>query len=257
MKNFTFKRLKKPALRFALALLGAHLIVTHDAQETWLELFRHNFYYQSLIGSLAIAVVLIEYIHWISQKLNARDQHTSLTVKRLKWQFLLGFLVSVIIAVALAAFLFWINNADMIKAGYFNKLFILIVLFIFTINAVHILADYHARPVKNKFKYKDLEPSLPKNPAIIYYVRKSYLAVDFNGLVNIWPYTLKKTLTDFDDKVYFQINRYCIIHRAVISSVIPLKGQSVKIIPKVDCQISLITSRRKTSSFKAWTLAET
>lgn len=254
MEISVHKRVRNLLIRLGLALLAAHFIVVHDADETWAELFTKDYYYLSLMGSFIIAIILIEFIYFVTYKLNRKYENAKLSPKRMRMQFFFGFVLTTMLAVAMAAVLFWVNDTNMIDAGYFNKLFISIMLFIFSVNVACVWPDHHQSFIKHKFKYQTQEPVVKTQPAIIYHANKAYFAIDFEGNTSIWPHTLKQSLAYLDTTIYFKINRHCIIHREVIASLKPLHGQFVKVIPIVNCPITLITSRRKTSAFKEWTL---
>lgn len=239
-------------IRLTIALLAAHFIVVHDADETWSELFTKDYYYLSLMGSFVIAVILIEYIYFVTYKLNRKYKNARLSQNRMRLQFFWGFILATLMAVAMAAILFWLNDTNMIAAGYFNKLFVSIMLFIFAVNLACIWSDNHRRFIKYKLENPNNNLKIESLPAIIYHDNKSYFAIDFEGNKDVWPNSLNQSLAYLDAALYFKINRHCIIHRAVIAELKPLHGQFVKVIPIVASPIKLVTSRRTTTAFKEW-----
>ncbi|MES2418419.1 MAG: LytTR family transcriptional regulator DNA-binding domain-containing protein [Bacteroidota bacterium] len=255
------KRLRNLFLRLALAILGAHFVVVHDARASWLTLFTKGYYYISLAGSGVIAFLLLEYIYLITKKLNQRYSGSQLTPQRVKMQFFYGVVLASFFSFVMAMFLFWLNGKSIFSSGYFNKLFGSIVLFIFTVNVVYILYYNHKKLSKTRYhlntqKIANLTKGVEDNlPAVIYHENKAIFSIDFDSKKVAWPYTISESIKRLGTTKYFQINRYCIIHRAAIAEIKPLHGKAViKIVPKVICAIELITSRRKTVLFKAWIL---
>ena len=249
-------------LRIMVALIAAHFIVVHGAKETWAELFVASYYYNSLFGSFIIAFLLTEYVYVATEKLNLRNEGAYLTTKRIKEQFVVGFVGAAFLAFLLAAILFWIHNQNIFKSDYFSRLYIIILLFIFTINIVYVLYDIHKTWRNYKFKLIDQKQlTLPEfivqacqnnSPAIIYYDNRVYFTLDFNGAKTTWPSSIEDSIEFLAPDIYFQINRYTIVHRSVIAEAKPHEMRFIKITPIIVCAIELVTSKRKTIPFKEW-----
>ena len=98
----------------------------------------------------------------------------------------------------------------------------------------------------------DLIENDPTLPAVIFHESKACFAIDFKGVKTVWPMTIEQSKKKLGDKMYFQINRHCMVHRAAIRAIRPYNVKHIKIELKVSCPIELITSRRVTVFFKAW-----
>ena len=250
----------KPILYFLfrvlISLLAAHFIVVQSAVEPMSVLFTKGYYYSSVFSSFIIALILVEIIYFATKKLNERHKNEILTNERIVEQFVSGFLTTSLVAFLLAMILYWINGENIFNSGYFTKLYALILLFIFCVNVVYLLYYY-----KNsiKIRYYSVNPDrsdLPDKdstlPAIIFHEDKVCFVIDFKGVKTVWPITIEQSKKKLNDKLYFQINRQSIVHRAAIRSIKPFNVKHIKIEPTVFCPIELISSRRMTVPFKAW-----
>ena len=249
-------------IRLIVALLASHFIVVHSANETWLELFTKKYYYASLLYSMIIAFLLIENVYFVSKRINVFLQGNSNARKRIKAQILFGFGLTAFHAFLMATILFWLNNEDIFNSGYFEKLYVFILVFIFAINAVYLFYFEQYKTKKTGYqtiklnhvqltnlRLKALKANLP---ALIFHENKACFAVDFNGHKTSWPNTIEESIKLLHPENYFQISRKSIVHRAAVLSYSSYTTKCLKIELSIQCPIPLITSRRKTIFFKEW-----
>jgi hypothetical protein len=242
--------------RVLISLLAAHFIVVQSATETMSVLFTKGYYYYSVGCSFIIALTLVEFIYFVTKKLNGRHKNEILTNERFVEQFVSGFLTTSLFAFLLAMLLYWINDENIFSSSYFPKLYALILLFIFCVNVFYLLY-YYKDAIKTRYHLVNSRPSeSPEKdstlPAIIFHEDKVCFVIDFRGVKTVWPITIEQSKKKLNDKLYFQINRQSIIHRAAIRSIKPVNVKHIKIEPTIFCPIELITSRRMTVLFKAW-----
>lgn len=246
----------KPILYFSfnlfISLLAAYFLVVYYEAKSVATLFSSYYFYA--LGYFAISFLLVEFIHFITKRLSERDHNSKLTSTRIMQQFVIGFLVTSLFAFLFTALFYWINRNDILAADDFFGFYGMILLFIFIVNLIYLFVSYNNITKTNNFNVNldILTDEGSKQPAIIFHEDKSCFAIDFRGVKTVWPITIEKTQRNLDDKIYFQINRQCIIHRAAIRSIRPFNVKHVKIEPILSCQIELITSRRITSLFKVW-----
>ena len=259
---YTLKNFYHLLIRLLVALVASHFVVVNSAEETWLELFTNGYYYVSLIYSMVIAFLLIEYVYFVTKRVKIAFEEPKLIKKRVKTQFLFGFCIAAFLAFLMAMILFWINDENIFSSNYFERLYIYIVLFIFTLNVVYLLLfEYQKIPrvryhsiIFDKQKLSILRIKAMKSnlPAVIYHENKAYFAIDFNGIKTSWPNTIEESMKLLHPENYFQISRKGIIHRAAVLSFSPYKIRCLRVVPNVLCPIELITSRRKAVFFKEW-----
>ncbi|MEJ5994387.1 hypothetical protein WG904_08155 [Pedobacter sp. Du54] len=256
---FSLKPLK-PILyflcRLLVSLLAAHFIVVQSATETITVLFTKGYYYYSVCCSLVIALILVEFVYFVTKKLNQQHKNEALTNERITEQFVSGFLTTSLIAFLLAMLLYWINGENIFNSSYFTKLYALILLFIFSVNMAYLLF-YYKNAIKSRYylfnaNSLDIPNENSTLPAIIFYEDKACFAIDFKGIKTVWPINIEQSRKKLNENTYFQINRQTIIHRAIIRSIKPFNLRHIKIESLVTCPIELITSRRMTVLFKAW-----
>lgn len=116
--------------RLLISLLAAHFIVVQSATETMATLFTKGYYYYSVCCSFVIALALVEFIYFVTKKINRRHKAEILTNERMVEQFISGFLTTSLLAFVLAMFLYWINGENIFNSTYFAKLYALILMFI-------------------------------------------------------------------------------------------------------------------------------
>jgi len=257
---FTMPSVIHLIIRLLVALVASHLIVVHDAEETWMELFTKDYYYLSLLYSMIIAFVLIESVYQITQRLNSIFLDFSITRARLKSQFYIGFVCTGIFAFVLAAVLFWLNGQNIFESNYFEKLYASILLFIFATNVIYVLYYHYGFVPKTRYQIVNVQSAVDLEkrsiPALIYYENRVCIAVDFEGISSILPNIIEESMRMLEPNNYFQINRRVIIHRSVISSVKPFRTRLLKIELRIAVDlpdtVDLIVSKRKMVIFKQW-----
>lgn len=241
-----------PLMRFSVSLLAAHFIVVQGSLEPITFLMTKSYYYYSLFLSLIIAQLITEYIYWISKKLNFRHQGALLHNERLTEQFIVGFLISSVFAFLLAAGLYSWHGENIFESNYFGKLYALVMLYIFAVNAFYVLYLYRLHLAR--LKPKTMTEEEAAQPAVIFAQNKAYFAIDFHGRQSVWEHSIEHTLTILDNRDYFHVNRGTIIHRKAILAIRRFEIRCLKIIPVMPCPIDLHTSRRSTIAFKKWIL---
>ena len=261
-KMYTLKSFYHVLIRLCVALLASHFVVVHSAEETWVELFTKKYYYLSLLFSMIIAFLLIECVYFVSKWIDFKFRESENRVKRMKTQFIFGFCLTAFHAFFLAMMLFYAHGENIFNSGYFEKLYVYILLFIFTLNVVYLLYfEYQKMPrlryqrmIFNHTYINNLRTNALKAnlPAVIYHEDKACFAVDFNGVKTSWPNTIEESMKLLNAEHYFQISRKGIVHRAAILSFSPHKIKCLKIELNIPCPIALITSRRKSAFFKEW-----
>ena len=254
-----------------IALLAGHYIVSHNTALSWFALLKRGYYYWSVLPSMFIAVTLMEYVFWITKRLNKQDDGFKINRERVKNQLIFGFAGTMGLEVCLAALLFFLKGESIFNGPYFAKLFLLVTLFVLLVNLCYCL--YYAKmelakpqpaPVINiiekvKFKYKQYKPevvpettSVLPTMGIVYIKHKAPLAYDARGEMIPWTFNLTETIEMMPADDYFQIDKKCIISRAVVRETAPRKGNRLDIYTTVEFPIKLTVSRRKTKDFKDW-----
>jgi len=258
----TLNSLSHVVIRLTVAVVASHFIVVHSANETWLELFTRDYYYLSLLYSGIIAFLLIEYVYRITKVIQKREKTSLLTRRRLKLQFYFGFLSAAALAIIMAALLFWTQGQNIFNTGYFKRLYIYILLFLFAANLLYLLFYHHGQTVKTIYRIvlpdqtelASLRAAALKEGgfALIFYENRNYFSLDFEGKITLWPHTIEETIAKFCNENYFQITRSEIIHRAAILKIKRNRFKTAQIEMVIPFKKELYTSRRKTVAFINW-----
>lgn len=258
---FSLQNLSHLLLRLLVTLVVSHLIVVHDARETWMELFTNKYYYLSLLYSMIIAFLLIECVYRVTNYLN-NSLGFNLSKGRLKSQFYFGFVGTGMLAFVLAALLFWLNGQNIFKSNYFEKLYASILLFIFTVNVFYILYRYYGFMPKTRYQVLKLDQcelgrETSNLPALIYLENRLCVAIDFKGVKSYLSHSIEESMRLLNPENYFQINRKVIVRRNAVLTVNPFGTRQLKIVLSIDSRnvpqkVDLIVSKRKIVIFKQW-----
>lgn len=256
---FTLKPFQHLGIKVAIASLASHVIVVQSASESWHELFDKYYYYTSLLYSMIIAYLIIEFIYLITKRIDKRMSSSQLSAERIMIQFYLGFGFTAFLAIFLAGILFMLHGQNILYTGYFKKFYIHILLFIFTINLIYLLYFHHQRSrtiyriLVNEQKFTDVKNTGKLNQyAIFYHENKMTYAVGFNGEKIVWDNSIEGTLKMLNANLYFQINRSVIIHRRAVAYIERNGFYTTNIILSFHFKRQLTTSRRRDIDFKDW-----
>jgi len=120
--------------RIVLSLLAAHIIVLYNDKDSFFQAVFTFSYLRGMAGSFVIALLLTEYVHYITVRLDWKFDWHANTLLRLFWQALLAFVAPSLLAFLLAAFLFWIFNINIFHTTYLQQDYTVIVFMILSIN---------------------------------------------------------------------------------------------------------------------------
>jgi len=120
--------------RIILALIGAHLIVMYNDPHSFFEVVFRWPYLRAMLGSFVIAFLLVQYIHYVTLRLDSRFDWHDQTLQRLFWQTVIGFLSPALFAFMLAAFFFWIFDMNILKTTYLSQDYTLIIFMLLAVN---------------------------------------------------------------------------------------------------------------------------
>lgn len=262
MDNINFKTRSYLLLCGVVSVVASHFIVVHNADESWLELFTKGYYYLSLLYSAVIAFILMLHVYFVARWNGIFGQPYKNRIDLLHRQFVWGFLGGCLVAFFLATVLYALNGQNILKTNYLEKLFLLVVLFIFSLNLLHLL--YHfikypsarnyrvIRPDQSKAVQLRYEAQLHDMPAFIFFEEKLYFSVDFQGKRISWPYTIEESMTFLPNDIYFRVSRGVIVHRSAIFEVKQHSPRAMQLSLILDNSPILTVSRRKIASFKDW-----
>ncbi|RQO76559.1 hypothetical protein DBR40_11705 [Pedobacter sp. KBW01] len=254
-RNITY-----PAIyyRTPIFLLTAHYLVAYGEPESFFTLLQLPYYYYAVLGSFIITMATAEFILVVTRYLDKVKPWGAHFRRRLWLQLVLGVLVTLLLAILLAAAYFYIRGQNIITADYFKYDFTLVVCFVLFLNLIYlIIAQMQGRQQLAKLrlpsKHKPTEVNQTKTEvAAIYPLGQGYLAVLKNGESVIWSKTIEQSLSELPADQYFLINRSDIVNRAIIEGFELGHSRRLKLILKITLphNRSLIVSQRKVVAFK-------
>jgi len=246
--------------RILVFLFAAHYLVAYGEPEGFFTLIQLPYYYYALIGSFIIAMAVGEFILAVTRHLDKIKPWATSFNARLWLQLLFGVMLTLLLAVLLAATYFYSRGKNIIEAGYFRYDFTLVIGFIVFLNLIYlVIAQMHRLRQFSKMrlpgKYKPITTHHTQTDVVaIYPVGQGYLAVLQNGESVIWSKTLEQSLSELPAAEYFLINRSDIVSRTIIAGFELGNSRRLKLILK--CTLphnrSLMVSQRRVVAFKRW-----
>ncbi|TRW21087.1 LytTR family transcriptional regulator [Flavobacterium zepuense] len=120
--------------RLVLGAVAAHIIVMYNIDKGFFEALFTISYLRGFIGSWIIAMLLIQYVYYVTVRLDRKYDWHNNTLLRLLWQLLVAFGAPSILAFFLAAFFFWVFDRNIFQTSYLSQDYTLVVLMILVIN---------------------------------------------------------------------------------------------------------------------------
>ncbi|TRW21490.1 LytTR family transcriptional regulator [Flavobacterium zepuense] len=120
--------------RLVLGAMAAHIIVMYNIDKGFFEALFTISYLRGFIGSWIIAMLLIQYVYYVTVRLDRKYDWHNNTLLRLLWQLLVAFGAPSILAFLLAAFFFWVFDRNIFQTSYLSQDYTLVVLMILVIN---------------------------------------------------------------------------------------------------------------------------
>ncbi|WP_199117795.1 LytTR family DNA-binding domain-containing protein [Pedobacter sp. ASV28] len=248
-------------LRIALCLVAAHIIVLYNEDHTFFQALFTFSYWRGLLGSFVIATLLVNYIHWVTVRLDKRFDWHADTLNRLLWQLLIGFFAPALFAFLLAAFFFGIFGKNILETTYLQQDYTLVVTMLLTMNLYYFGLNSFLRLKSSSANDRVQEPlagkeperrdngkeilvvntptvSVPLRPENISYCYLLQNCVfvrtaDMKTLSESYQIagSLKELEAKLDRRMFFRINRQMIINFNACGSYRPGKNKTLEVFP--------------------------
>jgi len=254
-----------------VSLLAGFLIVTHGRPETYAVLIHLPGLIPSSFYSGLIAFMLLIAIYIVSFIGNARYAGRNRNGSWLTFQLIYGVVVVIMLELLLATILFWIMGFWILESAFFDKVFLLAILFILVANLAYLL--FYMQRVKvepeieivevHTIRYQPMplvikdelgsEERAAKEEAALFYIRNGEIwRKTFIGKREIWLLSIEATMSELDPSLYFKCARNWIVHRDAVASVKPISSRRLEIYCHFKVSVSLVVSRRNAQDFKDW-----
>jgi hypothetical protein len=196
-----------------LAILGALMLILYIQKRSYSELFTALPFYLAWLGSSIIAWASIWFIYRVTLLLDFHFPWYRNYPKRLGYQLLMGVLGTYFLIFLLAAVYFWCLKTNIFDTVWFSKYIRQIIGMLIILNAAFFFKwqmnwngkNYQSSlntpkvPVKTKLEFDKI--------ACVFIHGKNYYWVNFDGVCEAWPYTLKQTVTLLPPALFYFINR--------------------------------------------------
>ncbi|KQS31610.1 hypothetical protein [Pedobacter sp. Leaf194] len=247
----------------------------------------------AMLSTFVIAMFLAFYIHVANEFLETRYPYRKYIYKRLISQILIGMAAPIGFELGLASIYFFIKNGGNLVSNHFFAIdFILVVTFIVLLNGFYVYAlDVYKFKTKISFEHeneiapvleelgqlrkihrvkmiKDVPVQLTETDLEQFGIEKGQIAClcKIDGVITIQYFdkttaTTKKSIKMNGKLVsatdYFQINAFCILHRALIFQAVPIPSRRIRLIIRhpfnhLVHERQRIVSQAKSGDFKIW-----
>jgi len=132
-------------IRLLLAILASHIIIVYGEPESTFEILLTKDYYTAFAGSFIIAMLLIQYVNWITRVLDRRADWVHKAVARAFSQLFLGLIAPGFLAFLFAFTYFKIRGIDILTTSYVTYDFPFIMLMLALINAYYLAYYFYLK----------------------------------------------------------------------------------------------------------------
>lgn len=263
------------AFRVIIALLAAHLLIVYGEHKSTFEMLLIPGYYKSLLGSFLIAWALVEYVGWVTRKLDKSYDWRAHVFQRSALQTALALGLPSLLAFLMAFAYFQTRGLDILNTTYLRLDFPFIVLLLVLLNAYYVafycyLKWTHAEHTMMKVLASVSEPEnknkdifmvskganvIPLPTTQISYVYRDE-EVNYLKTVDAETYYLSQSLDEIQQQLsedtFFRANRQIIVHRQAIKNYGLLDYGKLEADLLPTYKEKVIISQKKALAFKKW-----
>ena len=258
-------------------LLASYIIDALDRQETIFERLSSKYFYIDLAGGFVIALILWEFVRFITRYLDKRLSWSEQPVKRLVLQLLLG-----VVLPSLLSFVFtwiWMGLAydqDIFRTSWLNNEFYTVILIILLINLIYFTwwlylnwkqqsaLALQGNPVTDTdTAHKTIEVSkagktflLPQTDIAYCYLSNGYCYIKpFAGDVFVTSYTLDEVSRMLGDFLFFRVNRQFLVSRKSCSAYKSIENGKIELDLVPTYKTAVVVSQKRAHTFRKWVSA--
>lgn len=268
-------------IRFALSVIGAHIVTEYGGSDPWYKRIFTADYYQEF-GSTFLITLLITYLVFkITSFLDRRFDWSEKTLVRLMMQVLLGIAAPSVITFLLAALYFWLYGVNILDYNYHLYAFPFIVSLIAIFNIYYLvrylladkLAYKHRLENQDIVELPDSNQQSPESAArtgitihtptgsfkmpvsdIAYFYRTSgrVYVRSFTGADQLIAQSLDQMEQVLQNKRFFRAARHLIVNHKAIVRYFPLNFGKIGIELSPPFKEQLNVSKLQAKDFKSW-----
>ncbi|MBS1781034.1 MAG: LytTR family transcriptional regulator [Bacteroidetes bacterium] len=264
--------------RVIIALLAAHLIIAFGEKESFFQLLVMPAYYWSLLPSFVIAFLLVNFVNFITVKLDKKHDWMRQPLLRAGLQLTLALLLPAVLAFLLASVYFWTFGYNIFKTLYLKYDFPVIVLLLVLLNAYYLSFYFYKRsriaektlshPVAAKDENSPGETAAKEIflvqrgaqtlPLSVFSIAYFYREGDYNflkafdGESYLVAQTLDEIEQQLDSRVFFRANRQVIVQRKACTRYSNLEYGKLELFAQPSFKHPVIISQRRSKQFREW-----
>lgn len=264
--------------RVIIALLAAHLIIAFGEKESFFQLLVMPAYYWSLLPSFVIAFLLVNFVNFITVRLDKKHDWIRQPLLRAGLQLTLALLLPAVLAFLLASVYFWSFGYNIFKTLYLKYDFPVIVLLLVLLNAYYLSFYFYKRsrlaekalsqPVPAKEEYNQGETAVKEIflvqrgaqtlPLPVFSIAYFYREGDYNflkafdGESYLVAQTLDEIEQQLDSRVFFRANRQVIVQRKACAHFSNLDYGKLELFAQPSFKQPVIISQRRSKQFREW-----
>jgi hypothetical protein len=271
-----FVRYKNFWFRVIASLLAAHFIVLFGVVETFFQLLCDPVYYIALAGSFLIALLLVNYIHFITIRLDKHYDWQVKPIERTALQFFFGFVLTGILAFLLALAYFSTQGVQILKTPYLRFDYPIILVLLFFTN-LYYLGHYiylQWRMEKNAVVNTPIieattsqEPEgkksfmvnqgaknipIPLDQIAYFYRDEATFLRTFNEEDYVIPQPLDEVQQYLNEKDFFRANRQMLVNRNACKHFESLPHNKLELFTQPKYKQQIVISQLRNRNFKDW-----
>ncbi|PTT00711.1 hypothetical protein DBR11_09275 [Pedobacter sp. HMWF019] len=268
------------SVSFLVSLVAAHLIVIHEEEENFIELFAVPAYYPALGWSTIMAWLVIGVACWMNAYPIIKFKNVKNLNLRVVYRFGIGTLCLLLLCIAMALVYFSCYKKPIGDTNYFSRLFVIIACMVLCLNGFFTAYFFkktnpewfvvekggevkrrrgwlrRAVALAKRKRSSSLPPPVKPDMVLFYYHERFNFAVSEDGSEEVWPYTNKRTFELLPHQDYFFISRTFIVKRSNIEEVTQASSHRRKLKLKVPAGKSVVVSQGRTPLFILWWAGE-
>jgi hypothetical protein len=258
-------------------LLASYIIDALDREESILERLSSKYFYIDIAGGFVIALILWEFVRFITRYLDKRLFWSGQPVKRLVLQLLLG-----VVLPSFLSFVFtWIwmefaYNQDIFKTSWLNNEFYTVILIILLINLIYFtwwlylnwkqqnvfaLQGYPAPATETAHKTIEVSKAgktvlLPHTDIAYCYLSNGYCYIKpFEGDVFVTSYTLDESSRMLGEFLFFRVNRQFLVSRKSCIAYKSIENGKIELDLVPTYKSEVVVSQKRARDFRKWVSA--
>jgi hypothetical protein len=267
-------------------LVASEIIDSLGREESIFVRFTSSSFYKDLLGGFIIALLLWEFIKFVTGKLDKRYDWISQSVQRISLQLLFGVITPLFLCfVFTLLFMKIVHQQDIYKTTWLTSEFYAVILIIVLINLIYftwwLFLNWQRSNHQNSLQsatvvtpdlitQTSIEPSVPievsKGNLNILLLPEEIALVHLDGSYSfvrthsnqtyVTTYTLDELMNKLGESSFFRANRQVIISRKSSKAYKSIENGKIQVEVEPVGKIPVIISQKRAKDFRKWVVGE-